>query len=181
VLIRCPSCAHAFEMAVESLVVQATTSCPACARVMVMRDAEVVPPGGDATRPLQAWTEVALPPITPAEEQATRRTGLALPRGKRVSLAVVAGPGNGNVYRLDRPRVVIGRAGADAAIQLDDPEISRAHAALECRDQRVVLRDLSSRNGTFVDEREIKEQALRDGSEFRLGRTRLVLMITDEG
>jgi S-DNA-T family DNA segregation ATPase FtsK/SpoIIIE len=179
VLIRCPSCAHAFEMAAESLGVKSTTTCPSCARVVVMRDADVVPPGGDVTMPLQAWTEVALPPMTP-EERATQRTGLSLPRGKRVALAVVAGPGCGTLYRIDRPRVVLGRAGAGAAVQLEDPEISRAHAALECHGTRIVLRDLQSRNGTFVDEEAVQERALADGGEFRLGRTRLMLMITDE-
>jgi hypothetical protein len=179
VLIRCPSCAHAFELPGESVGVKATTSCPACARMVVMRDADVVPPRGDVTMPLQAWTQVALPPLT-AEEK-TARTGLSLPAGKRVSLAVVAGPGNGNLYRIDRPRVVLGRAGAGATIQLEDPEVSRSHAALECQGTRVVLRDLKSRNGTFVDERRVEEQALQDGSEFRLGRTRLLLMIADEG
>jgi pSer/pThr/pTyr-binding forkhead associated (FHA) protein len=179
VLIRCPSCAFAFELAAESVGVKATTACPSCARVVVLRDANVVPPGGDATVPLQVWTEMTLPPLTP-EEQATRRSGLSLPRGKRVSVAVMAGPGSGNVYHLDRPRVVIGRAGAGAALQLDDPEVSREHAALECREERVFLRDLGSRNGTFVDEKEVKEHALKDGSEFRLGRTRLLLMIADQ-
>ena len=179
-LIRCPSCAHAFEMAVESLAVKATINCPACTRVVVVRDAEVVPPPGDVTMPLQSWTEIALPPPSP-EELAAETSGLALPRGKRVSLAVVAGPGNGNLYRINRPRVVLGRAGAGATIELDDPEISRAHAALECHGARIVLRDLGSRNGTFVDERRVDERVLQDGSEFRLGRTRLMLILTNQG
>jgi pSer/pThr/pTyr-binding forkhead associated (FHA) protein len=128
--------------------------------------------------PLPAWTELELPPLTAQER--TARSGLALPRGKRVCLAVMAGPGNGSLYRLDRPRVVLGRAGAGATIELDDPEVSRSHAALECSGDRIVLRDLGSRNGTFVDERQVQEQALRDGSEFRLGRTRLLLIVSDE-
>jgi len=180
VLIRCPSCAHAFDLADESLGVKSTVACPSCSRVVVVRDAEVVPPRGDVTMPLQAWTEVALPPPTP-EEQAAARSGFSLPRGKRVSLAVVAGPGNGNLYRINRPRVVLGRTGAGATIELDDPEISRSHAALECHGARIVLRDLSSRNGTFVDEHAVEERVLQDGSEFRLGRTRLMLIVSDEG
>lgn len=60
-------------------------------------------------------------------------------------------------------------------------EVSRAHAALECYGTRIVLRDLGSRNGTSVDEEAVQERALADGGEFRLGRTRLLLMITDEG
>lgn len=175
-LIRCPSCAHAFDLPVEAMGVKATASCPSCARVIVARDAQAVPPGGDVTMPLQVWNEVALPAPTAEERRAA--AGLALPKGKRVALAVVAGPGNGNLYRLDRPRVVLGRAGAGATIELDDPEVSRAHAAVECQGERIVLRDLGSRNGTFVDERKVKEQPLRDGSEFRLGRTRLLVVVS---
>jgi hypothetical protein len=178
VLIRCPSCAHAFDLPAEAMGVKATASCPACARVIVMRDAHAVPPGGDATMPLQMRKEVALPPLT--QQERTARTAFSLPKGKRVALAVVAGPGAGNLYRLDRPRVVLGRAGAGATIELDDPEISRSHAALECQGARIVLRDLGSRNGTFVDERRVQEQPLGDGAEFRLGRTRLMLVVADE-
>jgi hypothetical protein len=179
VLIRCPSCAFAFELPAESVEVKATTTCPSCSRVVVLRDAAVVPPRGDATVPLQDWTELPLPPMTPAEE-GTRRTGLALPRGKRVCVAVLGGPGRGKRYVLDRPRVVIGRAGAGAAIELDDPEVSREHAALECRNDRVIIRDLGSRNGTFVEERRVEERPLSHRSEFRLGRTLLMLTITDQ-
>ena len=177
-LIRCPSCAHAFDLPAEAMGVKSTASCPACSRVIVMRDAHAVPPGGDVTMPLQVWNEVALPPLS--QEERTARTGFSLPKGKRVALCVVAGPGAGNLYRLDRPRVVLGRAGAGATIELDDPEISRSHAALECQGERIVLRDLGSRNGSFVDERQVEEHPLRDGSEFRLGRTRLMLVVSDE-
>ena len=178
-LIRCPSCAFGFELAEESLGVKASVSCPACSRRVVVRDAEAVPPGGDVTMPLQAWTEVALPPARP--EELTEDARFKMPRGKRVALALLAGPGKGNLYRIDRPRVVLGRWGGQAAIEVDDPEISRSHAALECHSARIVLRDLGSRNGTFVDERRIQEEALRDGAEFRLGRTRFMLVLSDSG
>lgn len=161
----------------ESLAVKATFPCPACSRVVIARDATAVPPGGDVTMPLQVWTEVALAPA--AADEATTRAGLKLPAGKRVSLAIVAGPGRGNLYHLDRPRVVLGRAGAGAAIELEDREVSRSHAAVECHGDRIVLRDLRSRNGTFVDEKQVVECGLRDGSEFRLGRTRMMVIVAE--
>ena len=178
-LIRCPSCAFGFELSDEALGVTTTVSCPACTRVIVMRDADVVPPGGDVTMPLQAWTERALGPPD-AEDSSTRPLGLSLPQGKRVALAVVTGPARGSLYRLSRPRVVIGREGGGAAIELDDAEVSRSHAALECYGPRIMLRDLGSRNGTFVDEHKVDECVLVDGAEFRLGRTRLMVLLSDE-
>ena len=176
-LIRCPTCAFAFELAEESMGVKATTSCPSCARVIVARDAHVVSPRGDATVPLEAWTEVAQGP--PGADEATASARLKLPPGKRLALAIVEGPGRGNWYRIDRPRVVVGRQGGGASIEVEDVEVSRTHAALECHGPRIVLRDLDSRNGTWLGGRKVAQGELQDGSEFRLGRTRFMLIVSN--
>ena len=107
---------------------------------------------------------------------------LRLPEGKRVSLAVVDGPQRGAVFPVREPRVLIGRAsgGAGAMVELNDAEASRAHAVLEFHGSRVVLRDLGSTNGTFVGASRIVEADLHDGAEFRIGRTRLMLILADE-
>jgi len=113
----------------------------------------------------------------------TQRTaiGLALPPGKRVSLAILEGPSQGAVHPVERARVVIGRLGGGAGAQLEipDPEISRAHAAVEFYGSRVLLRDLESTNGTFVGEQRIRDHELHHQSEFRAGRTRFMLVLTD--
>ena len=76
---------------------------------------------------------------------------------------------------------MIGRAGGGSGAQLEvpDPEISRAHAVLECRGRQIVLRDLNSTNGTFVGEEQISNRELEDHDEFRVGRTRLMLILAD--
>jgi hypothetical protein len=52
---------------------------------------------------------------------------------------------------IDRARITIGRI-AENDVQLVDDKVSRHHAVIEMHDGgRVVLRDLDSRNGTFVD------------------------------
>lgn len=52
-------------------------------------------------------------------------------------------------YTLDRGEAVIGRGDADMRFE-DDPFMSPLHARLEARNGEVYLRDLGSRNGTWV-------------------------------
>lgn len=104
---------------------------------------------------------------------------LMLPEGKRLSLAILDGANAGTVYRIEKPRVTIGRAGADFVI--DDSEASRQHAAVEVRDTRYTLVDLGSTNGTMVDGNRIGEEVeLIDKGEFRIGSTTLMLIVTEE-
>lgn len=105
-------------------------------------------------------------------------TAASLPRGKRVSLAILSGSRAGDVVNLDRTRLVIGRlgGGSGADMELDDPQISRAHAAIG---SRIVLQDLRSSNGTWIEEERIESRELEDRAEFRLGSTRLMLILTD--
>jgi serine/threonine-protein kinase len=107
--------------------------------------------------------------------------GLALPAGKRVSLAILEGSRQGETFALSKPRIVIGRAagGVGADVEIDDPEASRGHAAVECFGSRVVVRDLQSTNGTFVGEGRVEQAELTSHDEFRIGRTRFMLIVTD--
>jgi pSer/pThr/pTyr-binding forkhead associated (FHA) protein len=103
----------------------------------------------------------------------------ALPKGKRLSLAIIDGSDAGNVFRINKPRVTIGRSNADFVI--NDTEASRQHAAIEVRDTTYLLSDLGSTNGTLVDGKKITELVeLQDKSEFVIGTTTLMLIVTDE-
>lgn len=93
--------------------------------------------------------------------------GLHLPTNATVVLMVTAGPDHGARFVLTGPRAVIGRKGADFA--LNDPEISRHHCLVEVRGRSVNLKDLDSTNGTFFDEERARAAVLRDGAEFRVG------------
>jgi hypothetical protein len=97
--------------------------------------------------------------------------GLKLPVEGVFVLAITSGPASGEVFRLAKPRLVIGRKGAD--IPLNDPEISRHHCLLEVRDKIIDLKDLNSTNGTFYDEERVRAAMLQDGSEFRIGESRI--------
>ncbi len=95
--------------------------------------------------------------------------GLGLPRDKSLTIQVLAGKSKGTSYLLDRPRVIVGRLGADFAVE--DSEVSRWHCALEVSGDKINLRDLDSRNGVFVGDQRVKTFALENNSEFRIGST----------
>ena len=97
--------------------------------------------------------------------------GLKSPANGVFVLAITSGPASGEIFRLAKPRIVIGRKGAD--IPLNDPEISRHHCLLEVRDKFINLKDLDSTNGTFYDEERVRAAMLQDGSEFRIGESRI--------
>jgi pSer/pThr/pTyr-binding forkhead associated (FHA) protein len=101
-----------------------------------------------------------------------------LPTDKKVALSVIHGPLRGKVYRISKPRVVLGRADAD--IVVDDPEISRKHCALEVQGIRARLIDLGSRNGTFVNEKRVEMSELQHLSEFHIGHNTFLFTITDK-
>ena len=104
---------------------------------------------------------------------------LQMPPGRRVSLAVLDGPDLGRIFRVESPSVTIGRG--DAEVHLEDGEVSRQHARLEMRSGKAVVRDLGSTNGTFVDDVKVAEAEIEDRGEFRVGQTRLMLIMAEEG
>ena len=178
--IACPSCGRTFELQPEGGAVKATALCPACGRVVVVRDATAVRPDTEhGTVPFDPGTAAALEPIEAEATAIGGRGAVGLPPGKRVSLAVMSGPRTGEVMPITKPRVTLGRAGGGADLQFDDAEMSRTHAALEWAGGGAILRDLGSTNGSFVAEQKVASHALEDKSEFRVGHTRLLLVITD--
>ncbi len=93
--------------------------------------------------------------------------GLSLPVNQKITLTVLAGPSKGTTFVLTKPRVTIGREGADLA--LGDPEVSRHHCLLEVKGTLINLKDLDSTNGTFFEEERARAAFLVDGAEFRMG------------
>jgi transcriptional regulator with PAS, ATPase and Fis domain len=69
---------------------------------------------------------------------------------------------------LDRERLVLGR-GPESDIQLGGSEASRKHAELVRIGPLYVIRDLGSRNGTFVEGKQVREAPLALHSVVRMG------------
>lgn len=71
-------------------------------------------------------------------------------------------------------RVVVGSA-ADSGIVIDDPAVSRIHAELELREDGLWIRDLGSRNGTFIGDILVSLGRVPDGGSARVGSTLLAV------
>lgn len=133
------------------------------------------------SKPKPAEQDTASQAPIPSEERVTGTTPAVakLPEGKRLSLAIINGPDAGSVFRIEKPRVTIGRSGAD--ITLNDTEASRVHAAVEIRDMTYLVEDLKSTNGTLMDGAKIEGLTeLQNHSEFQVGESTLMLIVTED-
>ena len=97
-----------------------------------------------------------------------------------LELRVARGLGLGDVHRFSEGSILIGRR--DGELVIMDPDISRSHAVLDVTtDGDVILRDLDSRNGTFVNARRVQATRLVSGDRIRLGSCELIIDIERRG
>ena len=76
-------------------------------------------------------------------------------------------------FRLRKGSVkTVGRA-TRADFIVDAPLVSRLHCRLESTDDRLEVIDLSSTNGTYVNDKRIKRAQLENGDRLRVGRVEL--------
>jgi len=68
--------------------------------------------------------------------------------------------------------IVIGRL-PGCGVVLDDTNVSRRHAQVALDDGDVVVTDLGSTNGTFVNGRRVTRSSIHPGDELTVGTTRL--------
>lgn len=83
-------------------------------------------------------------------------------------LTLLSGAVAGHVIDLAlRSSVTVGR-GEQADVTIDDASLSRVHARFQSTPAGVVVMDLDSRNGTFVNEERVERRLLVDGDQVRL-------------
>jgi FHA domain len=72
-------------------------------------------------------------------------------------------------------RVTVGGEDSNQVCLSDDGTVSRLHAVVENYGSGWAVRDMGSRNGTYVNGRRVLgEQTLHPGDELRIGKTRLI-------
>ena len=77
-------------------------------------------------------------------------------------------------FPLPGAEITVGRSETD--ITVDDPEVSRKHCLIKVFGDRIVIVDLKSTNGTFVQGRKIMTASLGISEEFTIGNTTLALV-----
>jgi predicted Zn finger-like uncharacterized protein len=194
VIIECTSCHARYQYDEDRFERKPSKKikCAKCGTVFEIHNPAFAPAqpdakGGDSTfhkreeaKKSDTTTEAVVPGGAPSVDKSTGKvSGPQMPQGKRLSLAVINGPDAGSVYRIEKPRVTIGRTGADLA--LSDSEISRNHAAVEIRDTTFLVEDLKSTNGTLIEGEKINGPTeLQNHSEFTIGGTTLMLIVTED-
>jgi len=94
-----------------------------------------------------------------------------------VRLKVMQGSHLGKEYKIPTPKCLIGR-GDDCHLKPQSEAISRRHCVIITTENEVVVRDLNSRNGTYVnDERVAEEAVLLHGDMLRVGPLQFELVI----
>src|SRR5512140_661222 len=78
------------------------------------------------------------------------------PAGKDACLVVIYGLELGRKYNLETNNVVVGRS-SKSDIQVDQESVSRSHAKIINTGKNIILRDLGSTNGTYVNDQLIDE------------------------
>lgn len=92
-----------------------------------------------------------------------------------MNFEIFLGPAQGKKFRFSQASVAIGRIQAD--INLLDPDVSRKHALVEkLENGQIILRDLASRNGTFVHDQRITNRVLQEGDRIRMGKSTLIFL-----
>ncbi|HEV3256664.1 MAG TPA: FHA domain-containing serine/threonine-protein kinase [Gemmataceae bacterium] len=91
-------------------------------------------------------------------------------------LRVTAGPDRGLSFELPETGLRnIGRVPVHNEIRLHDPSLCRVHCQVKVDQGRVVLSDLDSETGTFVNGARITRQELKHADVIRIGNTELCL------
>lgn len=89
-------------------------------------------------------------------------------------LIVLAGTSVGEMFKLTKDEVVLGRS-PQADIHLVDDGISRKHAMFIIKDGHIVVRDNGSTNGTFCNGQKVEgEMRLSDGDKLQFGSTTIL-------
>lgn len=95
----------------------------------------------------------------------------------KVKLKVMRGKSAGKEIPIPAPRFLIGRSN-DCHLRPKSDSISRNHCTIMTRDNQVWVRDLNSRNGTFVNgERITEEEEVRDGDQLQIGKLEFVVVV----
>jgi pSer/pThr/pTyr-binding forkhead associated (FHA) protein len=88
----------------------------------------------------------------------------------QASFTVISGPHHGQTFQISLGKFIIGRE-ADCHLALASNSVSRHHCVLLLDEYTLRIRDLASKNGTFVnrDQTRLGERILAHGDTVRIG------------
>lgn len=97
----------------------------------------------------------------------------------QVKLKVMTGSHAGLELAVSGEKFIIGR-GESCNLRPKSESVSRKHCILVIRDNRLLVQDLSSRNGTFINDKRLptdKAKVLQSGDQLRVGKLEFEVVI----
>ncbi len=95
------------------------------------------------------------------------------------TLVGIAGPLKGAILTLDSTELSIGRDKGNVLV-IDEPAVSRQHCLVRAGEDGYRIRDLASRNGTYVNGMPVKERALHNGDQIQVGYCAMLFVAQNE-
>jgi hypothetical protein len=169
---RCPCCGATIHFPDPDLGKPSRITCWMCNSVVEQDPAGLAPPTLVASS-LKRPKKVGNIGLRKASDEAS----LDLQPGDLVTICVASGRSLGKEFQLSKPLTTIGRLGGGADIEIDDPEVSRSHCAIEVKRDGILLHDLRSTNGTYLGHRRVSVVRLEPMANFRIGCSFLQLRI----
>jgi predicted Zn finger-like uncharacterized protein len=176
IVVTCPHCLSQFRVKPEPGRGTSFVKCASCAHVFVVTPDEMSKPSeGSHVKTAEFLPELTFvePPPTAAEPFTAVQTSpvaeipdAAKKKGRQAVL--VTGP-HDEVVPLSRFQTTFGRRNADVLV--DDPDVSRQHAVVERYDEKYLLKDLESTNGTYVNGQRVTVTFLEEGDVIRMGKS----------
>jgi hypothetical protein len=130
----------------------------------------IEPPASRTAAP----TEAPRPTASPDPADGTAVFVVPMSDGPRATLREHRPDGSSRTIVFDGRPLTIGRA-PDNSLVVRDGRASRHHARIDGRRGSLVLSDLGSTNGSFVNDRRVESVALGEGDRIRIGTTSYVV------
>lgn len=145
-------------------------------RARMVGDEEVPTEGDQKRRQARKFLDDDGDELLATPEQDDDITQLDIPQSKLMAILwVKQGSRRGKIYQIDHGAVVARKQGD---LVLDDPKVSNPHAKFTLEEDRFLLWDFGSRNGTFVNGERIRAATeLKENDVIKMGDTVFVLKL----
>ncbi len=94
----------------------------------------------------------------------------------KISLVMVKADGTSREFPFDKANIIVGRD-ESARLRIPLPSVSRKHCELAIEDEELVVKDLGSANGTYVNGAKVKDRELSPGDLLTVGGVVFVIRI----
>lgn len=122
----------------------------------------------------EADSTISFTSIEEAEEEEAVVEEEPLP-GERIVLVVKKGPIVGQRFPIESKEITLGRD-PQSDIFLNDITVSRKHAKIATTPDGIIITDVGSLNGTYVNGKRVESTFLKHGDELQIGKFKLIFL-----